>query len=163
MILDTVEAIIKCTIITILKCTIINLIKMVQDKVETTVDTIEEATMTSVFRQEIEIEEVQVDNTTIITLTLDNTITMITTMSTMIDNTIDLIANNISCTIKVAKAQRDNSETNLIDKIEFNGEMDLKKTTETKTNKECKEVDTLEEIDNLMIDPHVTNILIETE
>lgn len=105
MILDTVEAIIKCMIITILKCTIINLIKMVQDKVETTVDTIEEVTTTLVFNQETEIEEVQVDNTTIITLTLDNTITTNTTMSTMIGNTIDLIANSISCTIKVAKAQ----------------------------------------------------------
>ena len=42
--------------------------------------------------------------------------------------------------------------------------MDLKTTTETKTNKECREeVDIFEERDNSMIDPHVMNILIETE
>jgi len=41
--------------------------------------------------------------------------------------------------------------------------MDHKMIIETKTNKECKEVATLEKVDNLTIDLHVTNILIETE
>ena len=109
---DTKVVTIKCTITMDLQCMVRPLINLVQDNTETE-ELIEEATMTLVSNPEKR-EEALVDNTTIIKVVItDNKITTITTnktTSTMIDNNIDILANNNLCTTTEAKGHQDKKD-----------------------------------------------------
>jgi len=140
---DTRVALTTCMRTMVLQCMEIILINLIQDKVETTEDIIEEVTMTSDSNQMTEREEALVDNTTIIKVT--DTITTTTTdkiTSTEIDNNIDTLVNiNTRSMVMKTKAHQD-TETNLIEITEINTEKVHNKNSEVTEAKECRKENT---------------------
>ena len=139
---DTRVALTTCMRTMVLQCMEIILINLIQDKVETTEDIIEEVTMTSDSNQMTEREEALVDNTTIIKVT--DTITTTTTKITIteIDNNIDTLVNINTCSMVMKTKAHQDTETNLTEITEINTEKVHNKNSEVTEAKECRKENT---------------------